>query len=131
MDDDLRSLAADLDEAPLAAEKLIRKAVQFTANEIKKDWSQGADHTGLRSYARSIDYDVGYKGSSVVAEIGPNPEKRQGTFGFVEDAPGDVRSAPQHAGRDALEANEADFERGLATALWDATVGKDARKGPA
>ena len=58
----------------------------------------------------------------VEAEVGPHLGRNQGSFGFVEDANGGVRSAPQHAGRDALRANEADFERGLQIALFDATM---------
>lgn len=126
-DDDLYSLARDLGEAPRKAEVPIRKAVEFTANQIKKDWSQGASVSGLAKYARSVDYDMKTHRDGVDAEIGPNLGKPQGVFGFVEDAPGGVSSAPQHAGRDALEANEDDFERGLAIAIWDATLGKAAR----
>lgn len=119
---DLYSLAADLSNAPAAATRNVKKAVQFTATEIKQDWRQGAERTGLSGYAASVDYDMEYGPNEIGAEIGPNLGRNQGSFGFVEDANGGVRSAPQHAGRSALEANEPDFIRGLEIAIFDATT---------
>lgn len=127
MSDDLYSLSRDLADAPRRAAPLIRKAVEVTARNIKDDWAEGASRTGLERYAKSVDYDIIDSAEGVRAEIGPNHGKRQGKFGFVEDANGDVRSAPQHAGRDALEANQDDFDAGLATALWDAAGGRGLR----
>lgn len=126
-DDDLLSLAKDLEDAPAAAIPRVRKAVEVTARSIRDDWRQGSEATGLSGYTYSIDYDMLDEQSGVGAEIGPNLAKNQGSFGFVEDAPGDVRSRPQHAGRDALEANQADFERGLAIAIWDTVLGRKSR----
>lgn len=128
-EDDLWTLATDLGNAPRAAIPRIRSAVQYTAHEIKDDWSQGAERSGLGNYSRSIDYDITDGAHGVEAEIGPNLRKRQGPFGFVEDGGGKIRSAPQHAGRDALEANQDDFERGLAIAIWDAVLGRKSRMG--
>ena len=125
---DLNELVADLSAAPENARRNIKSAVQFTATEIKKDWSDGAERTGLTGYAQSIDYDMKYPGDAIEAEIGPNLARRQGSFGFVEEATGDVRSTPQHAGRDALEANEPDFERGLAVAIFDAVLPGERRR---
>ena len=119
---ELYQLSADLSDAPNHVGRFVKSAVQFTAQEIKQDWQQGAEGSGLGNYSRSIDYDMKYPGGAVVAEIGPNPGKRQGNFGFVEEGGGDVRSAPQHAGRDAVRANEDDFVRGLEIAIFDATV---------
>lgn len=119
---ELNRLAADLTDAPQELLKNVRKAVEVTARNIKDDWRQGAERRSLRGYAASIDYGLSYPGQAIEAEIGPNLAKSQGALGIVEDAPGDVQSAPQHAGRDALSANEADFERGLDIAQYDATV---------
>lgn len=119
---ELTRLAADLTGAPEAAARFVKKAVQYTATELKKDWQQGAERSGLTGYAAAIDYDMKYPGGAIQAEIGPNLTRNQGSFGFVEDAPGGVRSMPQHAGRDALRANEADFVRGLEIAIFDATA---------
>jgi hypothetical protein len=117
---ELLELAADLSAAPVDASRFVKKAVQFTATEIKQDWRQGAERTGLTGYAASVDYDMKYPGGAIEAEIGPNLGRNQGSFGFVEDAGGGVRSAPQHAGRDAVRANEDDFVRGLEIAILDA-----------
>lgn len=127
-DDDLFSLARDLADAPRKAAPFVKKAVQVTAVNIKRDWSEGATRTGLRNYGKSIDFDIVESENGVRAEIGPNLGRKQGMFGFVEDAPGDVKSAPQHAGRDALEKNQDDFDAGLAAALWDAAGGKGLRE---
>lgn len=117
-------LAADLSDVPADANKRFVQALKFTSMEIKQDWSQGAESSGLGNYSKSIDFDIKFPGGAIESEIGPNLGKRQGRFGFVEDANGGVRSAPQHAGRDALEANEPDFYRGLEIAATDALIDK-------
>lgn len=127
-EDDLFSLARDLADSPRNVAPLVKKAVQVTARNIKDDWSENADRNGLANYAKSIDYDIIESEHGVRAEIGPNHRRRQGRFGLVEEAPGDVKSAPQHAGRDALEKNQDDFDAGLAAALWDAAGGKGLRE---
>lgn len=127
VDDDfseLMELAADLSDVPAEANKRIKQAIEYTSVEIKRDWQQGAASSSLGAYSRSIDYDLKFPGGAIESEIGPNLGKRQGMFGFVEDANGGVRSAPQHAGRDALEANEPDFYRGLEIAATNALIDK-------
>ena len=119
-DDDIRSLAADLSAAGVAVRPFARQAVQVTARHIKDDWRAAANRTGLARYAADITYETRELATAIVADIGPTPDGDQGAFGFVEDAPGGVFSAPQHAGRDALERNEADFERGVDAAVADA-----------
>ena len=120
---ELMSLAADLSDAPAKANRNIKKAIEVTSRHIKDDSAQQADRSGLSGYAASIDYDITFPGGAIEAEIGPNLGKRQGSFGFLEDATGDVRSAPQNALRDALRANEPDFLRGLEIAVFDAVTG--------
>ncbi|MFJ4997111.1 HK97 gp10 family phage protein [Microbacterium sp. NPDC088619] len=121
---ELYELARDLSDVPAEANRRIKKAIEYTAVEIKRDWQQGATASGLENYSRSIDYDMKYPGDAIEAEIGPNLSKRQGRFGFVEAGGGGVQSAPQHAGRDALEANESDLDRGLEIAITDAVIDK-------
>lgn len=117
---ELMELAADLRGAGDEVGQFADKAIKVTAGKIKRDWRKGADRTGLHKYARDIDYDVTYGRGEIVAEIGPTIGD-SGSFGLVEDAPGGVLSAPQHAGRSALEANEADFVDGMEKAIFDAT----------
>lgn len=117
---ELNKLTADLGAAPLKAIPNIRKAVEVSARHVKDDWRKGAKRRGLAGFASSIDYDMKLDtDGSIGAEIGPNLGKAQGSFGFVEDAPGGVRSAPQHAGRKAAKAVEADFIEGLSKAIGD------------
>lgn len=115
---ELRDLAADLTAAPAETRPFIRKALQVTAQRIKDDWRKGANRSGLSRYAADITYETEEKASEVEAEIGPTIGD-SGSFGFVEDANGGVKSAPQHAGRDAMEANEDDFVQGLELAIFD------------
>lgn len=115
----LDSLVADLTAAPDEVRPFVRKALQVTAFKVREDWRKDAARSGLASYGRSVGYDTTEKASSIQAEIGPTPGRRQGTFGFVEEAKGGVRSAPQHAGRDALKKNEPDFVDGIEFALAD------------
>lgn len=115
----LDDLAADLTAAPAEARPFIRKALQYTAHNIRDEWRAAAARTGLGAYGASVGYDTTEKAQSIEAEIGPTPGRRQASFGFVEDANGGVRSAPQHAGRDALKHNEPDFFDGLEKALHD------------
>lgn len=121
---ELLRLDADLRDAPAEAVKRVVSALKYTSVEIKRDWAQGAERNGLTGYAASVDFDVTVTPTEISSDIGPNLGRNQGSFGFVEDAVGDVRSAPQHAGRDALRANEPDFVRGLEIAVFDATVEK-------
>lgn len=116
---ELDKLAQDLTAAPVEARPFIRKALQFTAHNIRDEWREDANRRGLSAYAASVGYDTKEKATVIEAEIGPTPGRRQASFGFVEDANGGVRSAPQHAGRDALKNNEPDFINGLEKALAD------------
>lgn len=115
---ELTELAADLGVAPAKVAPNVRKAVEVTARHVKDDWRKGADRTGLGGYAADVTYDMKYADGAIGAEVGPTPGD-SGSFGLVEDANGDVRSAPQHAGRDAARKNEADFIRGILKATED------------
>lgn len=126
MADDLFSLERDLREVGAEANKRIAQATEHTAYEIRNDWRQGAEHTGLEGYAASIQYEMEYGGDSIGAVIRPGLGG-QGALSLVEDAVGDVRSAPQHAGRDAARANEDDYVRGIEIAVTGAVEDKVGR----
>lgn len=126
-DDDfseIMELSADMARVPDRANRLVKKALEVTARNIKDDWRQGAEVSvgdGFSSrYPSSIFYDIKFPGGAIEAEIGPELGRPGASAGFLEDAPGDVRSAPQHAARDALRANEEDFVRGLEIAAFEA-----------
>lgn len=124
---ELTQLAADLTSAPAKANRNVQKAVEVTARNVKDDWRQGAMVSAERgnvasAYPYSIDYDMEVGSGEIAAEIGPNLGRKGGSAGFLEEAKGRVRSAPQHAGRDAVRANESDFVRGLQIAVFDATA---------
>ena len=115
---ELLKLAADLTAAPAKAAPKIRQALQFTATEIKNDWRRAANRTGLAGYAADVTYDTKFTATSVEAEIGPTIGD-MGSFGLVEDGGGGVRSAPQHAARNAAKRAEPDFVKGLEIAIAD------------
>ena len=124
---ELHKLTADLTAVRGKVRGNIKKAVMVTAMNIKEDWRQGAgvgSGNGFANrYESSIFFDVFDRPDEIGAEIGPETERPGGTAGFLEDAPGDVRAAPQHAGRDALRANDEDFVRGLLIAISDPLEG--------
>lgn len=123
---ELMELAADLTGVPAEANRNVKKALEVTARSIKDDWRQGAEVSSSYAdrYASSIFYDIRYPGGAIEAEIGPELGRPGGSAGFLEDAPGGVRASPQHAGRDALEANEGDFVTGLEIAITNAVIDK-------
>lgn len=122
---ELHSLSRDLDRADEQAVDNVEKALKVTSMSVKKSWQKNAARTGLKGYAASVDFEVkrfaAFGGAAVESEIGPNLSRSVGapSFGFVEDAPGGVKSAPQHAGRDALADNADDFEKGISIAIGD------------
>lgn len=121
---ELQQLAADLGTVAPKAQRNVGKALEVTARSVKDDWREGATVANgyANTYAPAIDYDF-TSGDGITVEIGPHLGATPGaSAGFLEDAPGGVDSPPQHAGRDALEANEADFYRGLEIAITNAVV---------
>lgn len=124
---ELLELAADLSGIPAEANRNVKKAIEVTARNVKDDWRQGATVSRgyASSYAAAVNYTIKYPGGAIEAEVGPSLGKTPGaSAGFLEDAPGGVLAAPQHAGRDALEANEDDFVRGLEIAITEAVIDK-------
>lgn len=113
---EILKLAADLEAAPAEVSKNVRAAVQVTSLKVKRSAQAKANRRGLAGYARDITYETKETRSTVESEIGPTPGDA-GSFGLVEDASGNVRSAPQHAMRDALRENEEDFIKGLLIAI--------------
>lgn len=124
---ELNTLAADLADAPRRMIPNVRKAVEVTARNVKEDWkgeAKGLSGRSARAYPAAVDYDMKLDSDgSIGAEIGPNMGKKQGTLGFLEDAPGGVRARPQKAGQKAAKKNEQDFIEGLSKAAEDALDG--------
>ena len=124
---ELYELAADLSDVPAEANKRVKKAIEYTSVNLKNDWREGAEISGsyAKSYAPSISYDLHYPGGAIESEIGPVLGRTPGAgAGFLEEGGGGVDGPPTHAGRDALEANEEDFYRGLEIAAADALIDK-------
>ena len=119
---ELREFAAFLGDVPDEAKVNVLKATQVTARYVKDDWRKGADRTSLSGYAGDVTYETKATRDAVSAEIGPTPGDA-GSLGIMEDAPGGVRSSPQHAGRDAARRNENDYMVGLLKAISDPLEG--------
>ncbi|WP_138945250.1 hypothetical protein [Plantibacter sp. M259] len=122
---EVSSLVAAIEGAPEEAIPKIRQAVEITARHVKDDWRDDArrqNRGAARYYAGSIDYDMELNTDGEIgAEVGPKPGGRwaQGSFGFLEDAPGGVGARPQKSGQKAARKNEDDFQRGLERAVAD------------
>lgn len=124
---DLMSLAADLGEAAAAASPFIRKAVQVTSHNVKKDAQATASGRKDIGHASSaIDYEITESDSGVESEIGYNKDKPAGPLGALIEF-GGLRAgnhlAPSHDLGNALLNNEDDFEAGLARAVDDGLRG--------
>lgn len=129
---DIYTLAKDLTDVPAAANRNIKKALEVTARGVKDDWRQGAEISGgyPASYAASISYDFEFPGGAIEAVIGPVLGATGGASAGFLDEPlslAGVDGPIHHAGRDAAEANEEDFYRGLEITVTEAVIDKVAR----
>lgn len=119
----IHELVADLRGAPSEVVPFVKQALRGSAMEMKKDWQERAKVSpgdGFSvAYASSIDFDENDTQTGPEARIGPNLGRNGGSAGFLEDSPGGVLAPPLHAGRDALEAVQEDFERGILNAVAD------------
>lgn len=122
---ELDDLVADLTAAPAEVVPFVKKALKGTAMGIKKAWaadakvSRGEGFSEL--YASSIDFDELDTSTGPQVEIGPNLGRNGGSAGFFEEG-ASVGAPARHSGRKAVEANEEDFQRGIAIALYDGTT---------
>lgn len=129
---DFSKLSADLRAAGAAATPFLRKALEVTGRAIRDTARENA--TGIsnaRAFPYSISYDfVGSAGGLLGAiraggdhvielEVGPDKDRAQGALGNLLEY-GSVNNAPQGIMHGALQANEADFERGIDRAIDDA-----------
>lgn len=115
----LNTLVADLGKVRASVIPNVRKAVEVSARNIKEDWraaAKKANPNRARFYPNTIDYDMQLNTNGVIgAEIGPKLGG-QGSLGFLEEAGGGVRSAPQRNVDKALRLNLSDFEKGIVKA---------------
>lgn len=121
MTSDLERHIFNLTSAPAEARPFIRRVIQQKSEDIRDEARSTAARTGLGSYGASIGYTTTEKASSIEGEIGPTPGRRQASFGFMEDGGGGVRSAPQHALRDAMKDNLDDAREQLEKAVAEGT----------
>lgn len=123
---ELDQLAADLGEVKATIGPFINSAVQFTSVKVKKAAAKSVGRAKRwKSMAASIDYDVttfqGFGASVIKSEIGYNKGKGSGARGNIREfgAPGQ-NTPPSNDLLTALEANQADFQKGLEKAEQDA-----------
>jgi hypothetical protein len=125
MSDDLRSLAHDLSEAPVRAQRDVVAIVEKGAANIKQGWADNARESSGRHapmYPRSISYDLGLAAAlrgEDEAEIGPDNSKPQGALGNVLEF-GSPHSAPHNDGGRALQSEAPKFEQAIAESALNA-----------
>jgi len=121
----LHTLAASIGEVPAASGKFYRAAVEVTARNTRDTARENA--TGM-AHAPAFPYSITYDlegsgnratGSNLRAEIGPDKDLPQGALGNLIEF-GSINNPPQGIMHGALQANEADFERGIERATNDA-----------
>lgn len=128
----LDRLSVDVGKVPAASGKNLFAAMEGTAVNVRDTARENA--TGMAhapAFPRSITYDIGAGYSllretfggggadSITAEIGPDKDLPQGDLGNLIEF-GSVNNPPQGIMHGALQANEADFERGVTRAIDDA-----------
>lgn len=128
---DFSRLAADMSKVATTVSPFLRKAVEVAARNVRDAARKNA--TGMAhapAFPYSISYDfAGSQGGVFAAvaggrgdlevEIGPDKDRAQGALGNLIEY-GSVNNAPQGIMHGALQANEADFERGIDRAIDDA-----------
>lgn len=138
---ELMQLAADLENAPANLPSFLRKAVQRTAFDVKKDAQESVrQRKGFGHAASAISYDTEESRGGASAEIGYDKSKTAGSLGNLIEFgapnakkhmlvngrnvpvhPGDVPRplSPSHDLGNALLNNSEDFERGILAAVND------------
>lgn len=125
MSDDLRSLAHDLTEAPIRAQRDALAVVEHGAVNVKEGWAENAQQSSGRhapAYPDSISYTLSLAAAlrgDIEAEIGPDKSKRQGPLGNILEF-GSPHSAPHNDGGRALQVEAPKFEAALAEVTLDA-----------
>lgn len=141
---DLSKMVSDLGRASSETWENAQKAITVTARNVRdtaRENSQGMAHAPAFPYSITYDIGVGYdqsigqmvssvldggissaRGSTLRAEIGPDKDRPQGALGNLIEY-GSVNNSPMGIMHGALQANEADFERGVDRAVDDALRG--------
>lgn len=138
---DFSRLASDLGKVSDASWRNMQTAIEVTARNVKDTWrenAKGMPHAP--AFPASITYDVGVgydqsigqavssvvsgaisraRGTTLRAEIGPDKNRAQGDLGNLIEY-GSVNNSPMGLGHGALQANQADFERGIDKSVDDA-----------
>lgn len=138
---ELNKMAADLGRVPDDSGEFFRQAIETTARHVKdtaRENAKGMAHAPAFPYSITYDVGVGYdqsigqqamsviggaisgaRASVLRAEIGPDKNRAQGALGNLIEY-GSVNNPPQGIMHGALQANEVDFEKGIAKATDDA-----------
>ncbi|MDQ7877369.1 hypothetical protein Q9R08_05195 [Microbacterium sp. QXD-8] len=131
---ELNRLAADMRQVPRSSAPYLHAAAETTARGVRdtaRTNAMGMAHAP--AFPFSITYDqvgsnhgggavgafVGGSGEYDIAfEVGPDKDRPQGALGNLIEF-GSVNNPPQGIMHGALQANQADFERGIDKAVED------------
>lgn len=132
---DFSKLSADVREVHHGSMKPLMQALEVTGRNVRdtaRDNAMGMAHAP--AFPFSITYDMvgdshgggalgafigGRGGYNLQMDIGPDKDRPQGALGNLIEY-GSVNNPPQGIMHGALQANEADFERGVERAVDDA-----------
>jgi hypothetical protein len=132
---EVTKLAADLGTVAPKSGPFINSAVQVTATKVKKA-AQASVKGGSKTWSglpNTIDYEIKTGGSgnllsaatgavsnSITAEVGYNKARGGGKLGNIREFGAPAKSrGPHNDLANALEANQADFQKGLEIAAAD------------
>jgi len=117
---DLVAFEVELGDLPRETITNVRKGIEVAARATKDEMrgvSRGASGRHAKRYPSAMDYELGLKSDGeITAEVGPKIGG-QGSLGFLDEAPGGVTAAPQHAARAAAKVAEKELIIGVLKAL--------------
>jgi len=122
--DAIDQLVADIDQAADGTGENLRKAIEVTSINIKQAWQEplrGSATLPVLPLAVTYDIDVAVfgLGSAIRSSIGFDKSRGQGALGNISEY-GTPAIPGRGFGIRALEANQADFQRGIERAVDDA-----------
>lgn len=116
--------AAFLRAGAKAADDDVRAVLKKGAVNVKKTWIANAKASSgehASAYPYSVTFDepeggVGFGAGTLVIEIGPDPTRKQGIFGWLLEY-GSVHNGPHNDGARAAEAEAPNLAEHLAKAV--------------
>ena len=114
---EVRGLSRDLTGVGARALPAMAEVIEKGAAKVQRKWRANARVSAGshgKHYPRSITHDVKFSRNAIIAEIGPDPAKKQGGMAFEY---GSVNQPPHLDGNRAMDEQEPRIDRDIGDAL--------------